>query len=383
MKKWSTEAKVGMFTLLGVILFVVLIVQLSHSVLFGKSGFFVTGYFNEAEGLKTGDRIHYAGVDVGIIESISVENGKAVLKIRLYNGVEIPKDAKFSIETNSVIGSRFVKAFGGHSEKGYLSEGMTVFGNATPGIDATIQKMDKLIESTQVMVDGINTIVADANVQNEVRNSIGNIENVSKNLQILTAQGMQIANKAQNVTEKMDNMLDELNGDGKITKDVRHVMQNLVVASESAKQIAGDAKQLSQRVNGIISGDDMSLSGEILYNTKSNTFSPNLFIESNGNRFIKLGIESLGNEQVIDAIAGNKKRNFNIYGGVIRGKIGAGISYEKNKWKFLADVYDLDQITVRVRSQYKFYPSLYGIGQIIWPDNRIGGGMYIGLNYQY
>ena len=52
MKKWSAEAKVGIFTLLGIILFAVLIVQLSHSVLFGKSGFYITGYFNEAEGLK-------------------------------------------------------------------------------------------------------------------------------------------------------------------------------------------------------------------------------------------------------------------------------------------------------------------------------------------
>lgn len=383
MKKWSAEAKVGIFTLLGIILFAVLIVQLSHSVLFGKSGFYITGYFNEAEGLKAGDKIHYAGVDVGVVEKISVEKGKAVLHIKLYNGVEIPEDADFSIETNSVMGSRFVKVFGGHAEKGYLSDGMIVVGKATPGIDATIQKMDKLIDTTQTMVEGINTIVADTKVQNEVKNSIGNIESVSKNLHTLTLQGMQIANQAQNVTEKMDNMLDELNGDGKLTKDVRNVMNNLVVASDSAKQIAGDAQKLSKRFNGIISGDDMSLSGEILYNTKDNTFSPNLFVESDGDRFVKIGIESLGNSQVMDAIAGNKNGNFSFYGGIIRGKLGIGTAYTKDKWKFLFDAYDLDKITLRARGQYKFYPNLYGIGQFIWPEDRIGGGTYVGLSYTY
>lgn len=383
MKRWSTEAKVGIFTLLGIILFAILIVQLSHSVIFGKSGFYITGYFNEAEGLKTGDRIHYAGVDVGTVEKITVEKGKAILRIKLYDGVEIPKDAEFSIETNSVMGGRFVKAFGGHFEKGYLSDGMTVVGEATPGIDATIEKMDKLIESTQTMVNGINTIVADASIQNEIKNSIGNIEKVSKNLETLTLQGMKVADNAQNVTEKMDGMLNDLNGDGKITKDVRNVVDNLLTASENAKQIAGDAKQLSQRVNGIISGSEMSLSGEILYNTKNKVFSPNLFLQSNGDRFVKIGIESLGNEQVIDAVAGSKKDKFSFYGGVIRGKIGVGAIYDKNKWKFLIDAYDLDQMTVRARTQYKFYPNLYGIGQIIWPENRIGGGTYLGLSYTY
>ena len=122
------------------------------------------------------------------MEKISVEKGKAVLHIKLYNGVEIPEDADFSIETNSVMGSRFVKVFGGHAGKGYLSDGMIVVGKATPGIDATIQKMDKLIDTTQTMVEGINTIVADTKVQNEVKNSIGNIESVSKNLHSDTAR---------------------------------------------------------------------------------------------------------------------------------------------------------------------------------------------------
>ena len=102
--KWSQEAKVGVFSFIGILLFSVIIIQLSSAVLFGKSGFHVTAYFREAEGIEPGNPIHYAGVDVGMVDHISIENGEAVLVLRFYDDVKVPKDANFSIQTSSVIG---------------------------------------------------------------------------------------------------------------------------------------------------------------------------------------------------------------------------------------------------------------------------------------
>ena len=48
MMKWTTEAKVGAFSLAGIILFTIIIVHLSTLVIFGRSGFLVTGYFKGA-----------------------------------------------------------------------------------------------------------------------------------------------------------------------------------------------------------------------------------------------------------------------------------------------------------------------------------------------
>lgn len=80
--KWSTEAKVGAFALAGILLFAGILIELSSLVIFGKSGFHVTGYFKEAEGIEPGNPIHYAGVEVGMVDGITVENGEAVVKLR-------------------------------------------------------------------------------------------------------------------------------------------------------------------------------------------------------------------------------------------------------------------------------------------------------------
>ena len=384
--KWSTEAKVGAFSLLGIIVFAAIIIELSNVVLFGKSGFHVTGYFKEAEGIEPGNPIHYAGVEVGMVDKISVENGEAVLNLRFYKDAKVPKDADFSIQTSSVMGGRFVKAAGGHQDRGYLSDGMTVQGKAAPGIDQAMDKMDKLINSAQAMLDGINMVVADPASQKNVKNSISNFDAVSQNLAILTSQGIQTANEIEGITSQINSMLYQLNGDGKATSDARQIMDNLVVASQNAKDISSNAKQISGKINGIMTGNHdfgVSVSGELLYNTKKDEFSPNLFLCVGKDRFGILGIESLTNDPVYDALFGRMKGNYGVYAGIMRNKLGGGVSYEENRWKFNADLFDPDDLTMRIRGSYALDDNFFITGQSIFPHSRRGGGEYIGLGYNY
>lgn len=381
--KWSTEAKVGMFSLLGILVFAVIMIQLSSTVLFGKSGFHVTAYFKEAEGIEPGNPIHYAGVDVGMVDRISIENGEAVLNLRLYNDTKIPRDADFSIQTSSVMGGRFIKASGGHQERGYLEEGMTVQGQATPGIDAAMDKMDKLMASAQTMLDGINTIVGDPAAQRNMRNSISNFDVISENLSILTAQGIQIANQIESVTSQMNAMLYQLNGDGKTAADTRKIMENLVVASENAKVISGDARNLSGKLNTLMSGDSLSLSGELLYNTKEDDYSPNLGLRIGKNSFVALGIESFTNNPLYNAQYGQKQGDLELRGGIVRNKLGIGASYGTKRWRFDADLFNPNDLTMRLKAAYEIYPDVYVSGQSIFPHSRRGGGEYIGLGYTY
>lgn len=384
--KWSTEAKVGAFSLLGIIVFAAIIIELSNVVLFGKSGFHVTGYFKEAEGIEPGNPIHYAGVEVGMVDKISVENGEAVLNLRFYKDAKVPKDADFSIQISSVMGGRFVKAAGGHQDRGYLSDGMTVQGKAAPGIDQAMDKMDKLINSAQTMLDGINMVVADPASQKNVKNSISNFDAVSQNLAILTSQGIQTANEIEGITSQINSMLYQLNGDGKATSDARQIMDNLVVASQNAKDISSNAKQISGKINGIMTGNHdfgVSVSGELLYNTKKDEFSPNLFLRVGKDRFGILGIESLTNDPVYDALFGRMRGNYGVYAGIMRNKLGGGVSYEENRWKFNADLFDPDDLTMRIRGSYALDDNFFITGQSIFPHSRRGGGEYIGLGYNY
>lgn len=381
--KWSTEAKVGLFTLLGILLFSVMMVEVGNMVIFGKKGFHVTGYFAEAEGIEPGNPVHYAGVEVGRVDSVAVKNGEAVVSLRLYNGTEIPKDADFTIESSSVMGGKFVKAAGGHVERGYLADGMSVHGDSSGGLDKAMAKADKLMDSAQTMMDGVNSVVADPKAQNSIKNTLANVDTMTQNMAMLTAQGIQIANKVDDMAAQVNSMMYQFNGDGAAVQNARTILANLATTSENAKDLSVKAKDMSGKLDNFMSGENLSGDASMLYNTKRSEFSPDVTVRIGSDRFFQFGAESIGNDSLLDASFGVTKDKYGFYGGIVRGKFGGGASYKNNKWSFNADLFDPDDLTVRVRAGYEIFPDVYAIGQSIFPHDRKGGGEYIGVGYQY
>ena len=59
--KWSAEAKVGLVTIVGVLVFTFVVLTLAHAEIFGKPGFVIHTEFKDANGLQKGQ----AGVHIG------------------------------------------------------------------------------------------------------------------------------------------------------------------------------------------------------------------------------------------------------------------------------------------------------------------------------
>lgn len=57
--------------------------------------------------------------------------------------------------------------------------------------------------------------------------------------------------------------------------------------------------------------------------------------------------------------------DYGVHAGIIRNKIGAGADYASGRWKFSADVYDPNDLSVRLRGQYALTPNLFLTGQSI------------------
>ena len=192
-----------------------------------------------------------------------------------------------------------------------------------------------------------------------------------------------IAHQVDGMTQQMNAMLRQFNGDGKAISDARTILDNLSATSANARSLSSQAAQMSGKLNNFMSGDNLSADASMLYNVKDNEFSPNFTLKFGGDRFFQLGIESLGNGSLLDASLGQKRGSFDFYGGIIRDKIGGGAAYRNGRWKFNTDLYDPNDLTIRLRGGYEFSPNISVVGQSILPHSREGGGEYIGLGYTY
>jgi phospholipid/cholesterol/gamma-HCH transport system substrate-binding protein len=117
MKRFDLELMVGLFIIAGMICLGYLSIQLGKMEVVGGKGYEVYAIFSNIGGLKTGSSIEIAGVDVGRVRSIGLDNYQAHVVLKLPRSVKIQEDAIASVKTKGLIGEKYVEITPGGSEK--------------------------------------------------------------------------------------------------------------------------------------------------------------------------------------------------------------------------------------------------------------------------
>ena len=118
MKKFNVETAVGTFLVAGFLCFAYLAVKLGDVQIFGRTGYDVTARFSNASGLKNGARVEVAGVVIGKVTHIQLDDYQAAIEMQIASDVSLREDAIASIRTQGIIGDKFVKISpGGADEK--------------------------------------------------------------------------------------------------------------------------------------------------------------------------------------------------------------------------------------------------------------------------
>ena len=113
----KTEISVGIFMIIGIASLVYLSANLGGVDLFGGNTYSIEARFGSIEGLEVGASVEIAGVQVGKVKSITLEENEALLKMEIYKGTELTDDTIASIRTKGVIGDKFVKLSPGGSDE--------------------------------------------------------------------------------------------------------------------------------------------------------------------------------------------------------------------------------------------------------------------------
>lgn len=125
------EIGTGLFVLLGFASLLFLTTQLPSSGLklaAAKKGYHITAAFDNVGDLKVGSPVTLDGVNLGEVESIRLDwtTYKAVVSMRIENRYnKIPDDSDASIQTQGLLGGKYVGIGAGGSET-FLHEGSQI-----------------------------------------------------------------------------------------------------------------------------------------------------------------------------------------------------------------------------------------------------------------
>jgi phospholipid/cholesterol/gamma-HCH transport system substrate-binding protein len=121
----TTQFVVGIFAILGIIALAVLSISLGKVSLFPPPGYTLYSRFDNISGLKVGDQVQLAGVQVGKVMDIGIKDNQALVATRINQGVTIDDEAIAAIKTSGIIGDKYVSIQLGPGDH-YLSDGGTI-----------------------------------------------------------------------------------------------------------------------------------------------------------------------------------------------------------------------------------------------------------------
>src|SRR4030042_6974477 len=117
MEKIDLELAVGLFIIAGILCLGYLSVKLGRMEILGERGYEIYGVFSNIGGLKVGSSVEIAGVNVGRVKSIVLNDYQAHVVLNFPKDLPIQEDAIASIKTRGLIGEKYIEITPGGSEK--------------------------------------------------------------------------------------------------------------------------------------------------------------------------------------------------------------------------------------------------------------------------
>lgn len=120
MKLLKLEIEVVLFLIIGILCLGYISIKLGKLEILGGNYYNVTAEFDSVAGLKDGDRVEVAGVDVGRVDRIVLDttnDNQALVYMKIDKGVKITDDVIASIRTSGIIGDKFISLSQGGSNQ--------------------------------------------------------------------------------------------------------------------------------------------------------------------------------------------------------------------------------------------------------------------------
>jgi phospholipid/cholesterol/gamma-HCH transport system substrate-binding protein len=175
-------------------------------------------FMDDASGLVRNSNIRMAGIPVGMIKDIKLENGMARVEVVVKGDTPMTKSARVEIRPNGILGDKFVEIIGGDVRDPPLRSGdqiMVVDDRAS--VDRLIGEISKITKSIAQVADNIKA-ATEGDKDKPLGRIVDNIERLTSDLATLSAErkddmGEIIANLRE-TTDTINNLVNDETDDG-------------------------------------------------------------------------------------------------------------------------------------------------------------------------
>lgn len=220
MKKISNEVKVGVVTLLTIVVFIWLYNFLKGKDFFSNSAYYYTVY-DKIGGLAESSPVEINGFKVGVVQSIEFQNaesGRLIVTFSVSKDFKLPRNTVAEIVPVSLLGGMKVQFVYGNGP-GTYSDGDTIPGVLAESITDKIEteflplkdKISTLISTLDSVISSVNEVM-DKEFKDNLASTLTNLNNTTGSInRIVGSKEKELKATLENV-DKFSRMLSENTG---------------------------------------------------------------------------------------------------------------------------------------------------------------------------
>lgn len=183
MSQVTTEAKVGIFVVIGVAILTYMTLTIGQYRFGKENGYTVKVRFKSMAGVDLKSPVKIAGVDVGKVEEIKLENQMAELTLRIADGVTIPEDSEALVRGTGLMGEKHIEIVPGSPEGKKLNPGDVIARTKAPtDMDQLFSQLSDVITDIKGVTSSLNKVLGGEEGRESLRSIIDNIRGISENL---------------------------------------------------------------------------------------------------------------------------------------------------------------------------------------------------------
>ena len=267
----SREARVGIFVLLGLIVLTFFTFRVSKWGLIADKGYRLTVDFDSAAGLEPKSDVKMAGVPIGKVEEIQLVGNRARLVLRIRKGIQIPIDSVGTIQTQGLLGEKYVEILPGKDAQRNLPAGGQVANTLSPtNLDEMVRKLSAIGDDVKKFTESLSSTFG----TEEGKKALGDI---LRDVRATTASLRNVVQGNEQRLERIVANVDRLSADlsdisAANKQDVRATIANLRAFSDTLKSetpsLVAKLEEMSDRVSGVV-GDNRENLKESIQNLKT------------------------------------------------------------------------------------------------------------------
>jgi len=248
MTKFTTEAKVGVFVLLGLALLAYMSFRVGGFDFRRDKGYQIHAVFETASGLKPGVPVETAGIEIGTVEAIGLEEGQARVTMRIASRVPLHVDSQAMIRTKGVLGDKYVEIVPGTKEAPVLEPGQRIVQTSAPAdVDQLINKISEISVDIKKVTHSLSEVLGGEEGTAHMRRILSNLRETSDTLAQLVRDNNEYLNQTiQNLTAFSEDLRDisRANKD-----DIAAILVSFRRTSETMSQTIAAVQEIAEKIN--------------------------------------------------------------------------------------------------------------------------------------